>query len=275
VDDLTTSIVQYGNRLRIQLLRYYPQVLRAFSKGAQPVCLHFLMNYPTPEAANALTYAQFDAFCREYGDKRADTRARHFARLQTTAPAALPSLQAAYQTQTPWFAHLLLDWVEQKRTAIKHLQTLYLAHPDPAIFESLPGAGDLLGPKLLVMFGDPRDRLPTPAVIQALAGTCPVTIQSGKSRLIRFRRACNHAYRQAAQPYAEASVRQSPWAAAYFEAAQNRGMSKSHAYRCLANRWLGIIWTLWQRHQPYDETHHLRQIQRFRQPVVKSGSVAA
>jgi len=43
-----------------------------------------------------------------------------------------------------------------------------------------------------------------------------------------------------------------------------RGHSKSHAYRCLANRWLGIIWKLWQSRERYDETYHLQQIRRHR-----------
>jgi transposase len=267
VDDLTTSIVQYGSRLRLHLLRYYPQVLRAFSKLTQPVCLHFLMAYPAPAAAQALTYAQFDPFCQQYGDRRAAYRARRFAQLQNMAPPVAPSLLAAYQTQTPWMAHLLLDLVEQKRVALRHLQALYVAHPDYPLFSSLPGAGDLLGPKLLVMFGDHRVHLPTSTMIQALAGTCPVTIRSGKSHVVRFRRACNHSYRCTAQQFAEESVRQSPWAAAYFEVACARGLSKSHAYRCLANRWLKIIWTLWQRRQVYDEAYHLRQLQSHRRPA--------
>jgi hypothetical protein len=35
--------------------------------------------------------------------------------------------------------------------------------------------------------------------------------------------------------------------------------SESHAYRCLANRWLAVAWKLWQSHTPYDDDFHLRQ----------------
>ena len=117
------------------------------------------------------------------------------------------------------------------------------------------------------MFGDRRGRLPSPALIQALAGTCPVTISSGQSTTVRFRRACNRAYRNTAQQFTKASISHSPWAAAYFERARAGGRSKSLAYRCLANRWLKIIWTLWQRRQPYDETYHLQQVHRHRRPA--------
>ena len=61
---------------------------------------------------------------------------------------------------------------------------MFAVHPDQAIFDSLPGAGELLAPKLLVMFGDHRDRFPQPEAIRCLAGTCPVTDQSGKRRRV-------------------------------------------------------------------------------------------
>ena len=47
--------------------------------------------------------------------------------------------------------------------------------PDAFIFDSLPGAGEILAPDLLVKFGDDRRRFPSAASVQALAGTCPVT----------------------------------------------------------------------------------------------------
>jgi transposase len=267
MDDLTASIVQYGNRLRLTLWRYYPQAVATFSKIDRPVALYFLLAYPTPAMAASLNYAAFRAFCRQHGDRRADYDARRFARLQQVAPPVSPDLLPALEQQTCWLAQHLRGLVTQKTALLKEVGTLFAAHPDHAIFASLPGTGDVLAPKLLVMFGDHRQRLPTPAVIQALAGTCPVTDKSGNTRRVYFRHACNHTFRTTAQQFAKASVAQSPWAAAYFERACGRGMRKSHAYRCLANHWLPIIWTLWQRRQPYDEAYHWQQIHRHRLPA--------
>ncbi len=269
IDDLTASIVQYSNRLRASLQRYYPQVLNAFSPLKSKLCLQFLMAYPTPAAAAALSFAEFEAFCRQHGDTQAKYRRRRFGLLQQVVPVD-HRVVATYEMQVPWLAQMLLHLVQQKKQSIRHLQSLFIQHPDHGIFASLPGAGDLLAPKLLAMFGDHRHRLPSPTVIQALAGTCPVTIRSGQRRSIRFRRACNHAFRHSVQQFAEQSVRQSSWAAAYFHRACSRGLTRSHAYRCLANRWLKIIWTLWQRCETYDEAYHLRQIQRHRQPMTIS-----
>jgi transposase len=267
IDDLTASIVQYGNRLRTMLQRYYPQPLSAFSGVDVPLCLHFLIAYPTPTAAATLTFSHFQSFCRQHGDRRRDHQARRFAKLQQPAPIADAALLAIYQTQMPWLAQQLLHFVQQKKEAITHLQQLFTDHEDHHIFASLPGTGDLLAPKLLVIFGDHRRRLPTAAMIQGLAGTCPVTIRSGKYRSVRFRRACNRSFRHTAQQFARASISQSPWAAAYYLQARERGLSESHAFRCLANRWLKIIWTLWQRRLTYDETYHLQQVHTHRRSL--------
>ena len=120
---------------------------------------------------------------------------------------------------------------------------------------------------LLVKFGEDRERFPSPAAVQALAGTCPVTIQSGKSRSVRFRRACDREFRHIAQLHARTSLRSSAWAGAYYNSTLSRNPSKNHALRCVANRWLKVIWTLWQKRTCYDETLHMQHIVRHRSPV--------
>src|SRR5215470_20437655 len=81
----------------------------------------------------------------------------------------------------------------------------------------------------------------------------------GKRRVIYFRRACDDEFRSLAHSLAVSSIQQSTWARAYWESVRQRGGTDTHAYRCLANRWLAIIWKLWQTRQPYDEAYHLQQ----------------
>ena len=266
INNLTNSITRYSNRLRAVLLRYYPQPLGLFSDLTTQTGLRFLIAHTTPQAACRLTYEQFAAFCREQGYTRPKRLPELYAHLQRPAPKPDPVMVLAYQEQTPFLASLLLTLVQRKDQAIRELQALFAAHPDQHIFASLPGAGDLLEPSLLVKFGDHRERFPAPADVQALAGTCPVTIRSGKRKIIKFRRACDRDFRRIAQQFAVASVRESAWAAAYWYGACARGLSKAHAYRCLANRWLAIIWKLWQTRQPYDEAYHLQQRALRRRP---------
>lgn len=264
VDDLTGTIVAQHNRLRTNLLRYYPQCLVAFAGLLGSIALQFLVTYPDPSELSNLTLDQLAAFCRQHRYYRTDRLPTLLANLQTPAPTLDETIVPAYSQQTVFLARQLLALTQQKKETIQQVKHLFEQHPDAPIFSSLPGAGVLLAPKLLVMFGDHRQRYPHRAILPAIAGTCPVTVASGKSRYVKFRRACNHQHRQTAQQFAQASTRSSVWAASYFSQACLRGHSKSHAYRCLANRWLQIIWTLWQKKQPYDEKYHLRQVAHHR-----------
>lgn len=112
---------------------------------------------------------------------------------------------------------------------------------------------------MLVKFGDDRQRFPSAASIQALAGTCPVTDGSGKRRVVRFRKACDHEFRTITQQWAKATLDESSWAQAYWQEIRPHCDSNSAAYRRLANRWLAILWKLWQTCQTYDEAYHLQQ----------------
>jgi transposase len=256
---LTQETVRLSNRLRAVLARYYPAALQVFQKLTGVVSLAFLQAFPTPAAAQALTPAQFEAFARVHGYRQIAHLPACFARLQQPQPAASVETVAIYQAEAVQLAELLQTVGRLKQTVAQELAGLYRQHPDYAIFQSLPGTGVVLGPALLAYFGDDRQRFPTPAGVQALAGTCPVTDRSGKQRVIRFRKACDHAFRHTAQQWALASLKTSAWAQAYWQQVRPRSASDSHAYRCLANRWLAVAWKLWSSHQTYDEAYHLQQ----------------
>ena len=156
-------------------------------------------------------------------------------------------------------AEAALALVQAKSNALKELQGLFEQHSLAPIFASLPGAGAYLAPALLAKVGEDPARFPSPMSLQALAGTCPVTDTSGKRRRIFFRRSCDHEFRTIVQLWAKTSLSESPWAQMYFQQVRPRCKSNNHAYRCLANRWLTVLWTLWQTRSPYDENRHLRE----------------
>ncbi len=263
---LTRQTTRLSNRLRAVLLRYYPAATQAFSSLQTQIALRFIDAYPTPQAAAALSWADFQAFAQQHGYRRPKKLPACFARLQGDFPQASSETVLVYQDEAVQLAQLLLTTVRAKNEAMRTLHTLFQQHPDQAIFASLPGAGDLLAPALLVKFGDDRRRFPAPASIQALAGTCPVTEKSGKRKRVYFRRACDREFRHIAQQWAISSLDESAWANTYWNAVRPHCQSDSHAHRCLANRWLAIAWKLWQSHTPYDEDYHLQQRAKHSKP---------
>lgn len=264
---LRTRLVQeevaHHNQLRQVLQRYYPTALEPFGLQSY-IALDFIQCYPTPEEGQALSYEEFERFARDhrYPGQRI---AKAYAKLKTPQAEALPAIVMAYQEEAVLRAQRLADLQRSVAQVEKAIKNLFQQHPDAPIFASLPGVGDALAPALLVKFGDDRQRFPTAGAVQALAGTAPVTDQSGRRRTVLFRRACDHEFRTYAHQWASFSLTASPWAAAYFDQAQRRGLSFNHACRALANRWLAILWKLWQTRQTYDQSVHLAQTLLFRE----------
>ena len=58
-------------------------------------------------------------------------------------------------------------------------------HPDFPLFQALPGAGPVFAPRLLVAFGEHRERSTSAAELQKYAGIAPVTERSGKQAWVR------------------------------------------------------------------------------------------
>ena len=145
-----------------------------------------------------------------------------------------------------------------------HLEQLLAQHVDAELFRSLPRVGTVLAAGLIGELSDCREKFEDVSALQALAGTAPVTKQSGSSKQVFFRYACNKPLRSLLQQFARQSARKdgSIWARGYISNQLDRGHSNSRAYRALANRWLVIIFRMWQDGCLYDENYHLSSIAR-------------
>ena len=256
---LTRSIIQVTNRLRMALWRYNPNATRVFSRLDAQIALQFIIAYPTPKHTEQLTYEAFLRFVKQHRYPNPKKLPACFARLKKPQPWADQATVLAFEEEAERLAKLALQLVRERIETGREIRKLFAVHPDAFIFDSLPGAGDRLAPALLAKFGDDRQRFPSAQALQSVAGTCPYTKQSGKCKYTLFRRACDREFRQIAQQWAKASLEQSVWANTYFQMVRPRCKSISHAYRCLANRWLVVAWRIWQDGVAYDETLHMRR----------------
>ncbi len=256
---LTHSIIQITNRLRMVLWRYYPNAAHVFSSLDTQIALEFICAFPTPADAEKLTFEDFRRFAKQHRYPNPKKLPACFARLQRNQPQAEQATVQAFRDEAVRLSKLSLQLVRERALTEREINKLFAAHPDAPIFSSLPGAGKRLAPALLAKFGDNRNRFPTTQALQSVAGTCPFTKQSGKRKYVLFRYACDREFRNIAQMWARASLKESVWANTYFQMALPRCKSFSHAYRRLANRWLVIAWRIWQDGVTYDENLHMRK----------------
>jgi transposase len=138
------------------------------------------------------------------------------------------------------------------------IEKLFAEHPDHDLFGSLPGAGPKIAPRLLGEIGSDRSRFEDPCALQCLAGTAPVSYQSGQIHKVYLRRHCNKLLRQAVHLWANLSRQSCPWAAVYYEQLRTRGKNHACALRSLGQRWLKILWKMWQTGTRYDAELHAR-----------------
>lgn len=261
-DDILKTQRQLCNRLIHVLRRYFPAMLAVFPTHHSIIMQEFLMAFSTPQQAKALSLAELERFLREKHYSQRTKRLQKIYRL-LQEPVPYTPYDAGYQQHILYLTPILKALEEQRNLLEKQLIQAFKAHPESAWWSALPGAsGALTSAYLLALIGDDRQRFPRPEVLQAMAGTCPISRRSGKQHQVEFRQACSHPLRQAMVQMARFSIQQSGWAKSYFQRQLERGHSVSRSYRALANRWAKILWKLWQTRQPYDEAIHLAHCAR-------------
>jgi transposase len=245
-----------ANRLIFTLQLYFPAILQAFRVPHSLICLAFLEAYATPQAAQALSLAELETFLRSHRYTHIADLPKIYAALHMANPCA--EVDAGYVTTLRLLIPLLRTLHQERYRLTKELHAVFETHPQAAWWHRFPGTdGPLTAARLLAWLGDNPKRFPTPGSLQAIAGTVPFTRESGKKRVVEFRFACSHPLRRAIDHFARQSVKHCGWASSYFHDQLARGHSRSRAYRALANRWLRIIWTLWQTGEVYDEAKHI------------------
>jgi transposase len=256
-DDLVAARVAATNQLTSTLQGFWPGAARIFADLASPIGLAFLRRYPSPTSAARLTKAQLERFCRSQHYSGRRSGAELLARLHAAAQGlvAAQTEQAMAQVVRSLVA-VLESIVTQIAELTRQIEQLMHALPDGRLIMSFPRAGQVCAAQILAELGDVRERFPSVDRLAAEAGTVPVTYESGKSRSVTFRWACNHRLRQAITCLADNSRHANAWAKSIYAGARSRGCDHPHAIRILARAWLRVIWRAWTDRKPYQPELH-------------------
>jgi transposase len=246
------------NQLQSALRDYYPAALSAFDDWTCPSSWAFLEAFPTPRKLVQAGPRRWQKFLHTQHLWQADSGRRMDVFAQADGLHVSEATVAAKSFLVLALVRVLRPLQGQLQAYRERIEQLFARHPDHDLFGSLPGAGNKLAPRLLAELGDQRDRFDSAEGLQAYAGTAPVTFQSGRIRRHYLRRACTPHLRTCLFLWAEQSRRRCAWAQAYYRAHRQRGQNHATALRCLGQRWLKILWRMWQDRTPYDEALHIR-----------------
>lgn len=256
-DDMVATRVQLANQLRALLESFWPGAAEVFADVDSPIGLAFIQRYPTPEAASRLGPKRMATFCAQHAYCGRRTPEELLQRLHAAAAIGLGELEMDAKGELALgLARVLTRLVEQIRLMSSRIEHAIESSEDGRIIMSFPRAGRICAAQILSEMGSVRERYDDPERLAAEAGVAPVTYESGKSKAVAFRWACNHRLRAAVTCLADNSRHASTWAASIYDKARGRGCDHPHAVRILARAWLRVIWRAWKDHQPYDVERH-------------------
>lgn len=271
---LVNDRTRYSNRLTAHLKLYFPQVLDWFTKPTSEITGDFLERWPTLEK---LQRARPTTVRRFLIDHRSRVAAKLEARLEQIRQAVPATHDAAVITASSAAVIALVRILKEIRRAIaaydEQIDELTRAHPDFALFDSLPGAGPVLVPRLIAALGTQRERYQSASEIQCYSGIAPVITRSGQQYWVHWRWSCPKFLRQTFQEWAQHSIASSAWAREYYEQQRAKGNSSNAAVRALAFKWIRILFRCWQDGKPYDEQLYQRALAQRRPRAEASPTV--
>jgi transposase/transposase IS116/IS110/IS902 family protein len=229
-------------RLRHQLLGYFPAALAAFDDLDAQDALELLAKAPDPARAARLTRAQVSAALKRARRHHiADKTDAILAALRSPQLGQPPAVTAAYAATVRALIAVIITLSEQVKILQGQVEADFGEHPDAEIYLSQPGMGRILGARVLAEFGDDPDRYADGKARRNYAATSPITRASGKRKLVAARFVHNDRLVDALNGQAFAALTGSPGARAFYDEQRANGHEHNDALRRLANRLVGIL----------------------------------
>lgn len=290
-DELTTEKVRLSNRLREQMHRYYPQVLK-LSEGADDAWVwDLLMRAPLPAQAQGLRPATITAILRAHRIRR--IRADQvLAILREPALTVAPGAAQAASEHVHMLVPRLRLVHEQVRQCVHRLDELLgdpdldepsseggsgqdrLAPPanpeasedtedprrpspprptDAAILSSIPGAGRIVTATLLSEAASALRQRDLMA-LRTRCGTAPVTRKTGKQKRghVHMRYACQTRLRDAVRHWSANHIQHDLRGRRHYDALRTCGHDHERALRGVADRLLSLLVAMLRDRTEYD-----------------------
>jgi transposase len=265
--DLRTLLT---NMLRDALKSYYPQALELVGQDLfAPLACQFLLKWPSLQELQKARKDTVRKFYYAHNCRRLDVINK---RLEGIAQMTPLSHDQALMEPAKVHVTMLVRQLLQLSVALKdydsRIAQLFACHADAFIWESFPGAGPTLAPRLCGAFGSERSRYQSAAAIQQYSGIAPVTERSGKNQHWVHRRwGRPHFAHQSFFEYANQSVLHCAWAKLFLQEQIAKGKNHPTAVRALAFKWQRIMLVCWRDRLVYDETTYLNCLKRRGSPL--------
>jgi transposase len=257
-----------SNRLTDLLKGYYPQILVWFKEVHSPLVGDLLNRWPTLADLQKAKPATLEKFFHQHNCRDQNLIQQ---RIEHIRRAIAATHDEAVIGSSRFMVVIGVEQMALLRRAIgeldKQIEVLAKQQPDWEIFDSLPGAGEVLAPRLLAAMGSRRERYESANDLQCFAGIAPVKQASGNTKWVHMRWACPKFLRQTFHEWADCSIQFCGWAKAYYDEQRSRKKSHHTAVRALAFKWMRILYRCWKDRQPYREDIYLASLAKRNLPL--------
>ncbi|MFD7447543.1 IS110 family transposase [Kitasatospora sp. NPDC059827] len=264
--DLSADRTRAINRLRAQMLEYFPALERAFDYSGNKAALVLLTGYQTPAALRRIGPARLVTWLKNHGVRTTPTAKAAADAAVTAAEAqftAVPGEKSYAKT-----AHTLAREVMTLDQEIAELESLieerFREHPDAEVITSMPGIGDTLGAEFIAATGGDMAAFGSADRLAGVAGLAPVPRDSGKisGDMRRPRRYSRRLLRMFYLSAQTASIH-CPESRRFYQRKRAEGKSHEQAILALARRRLNVLWAL------------IRDRRTFETSAARAGAMAA
>lgn len=258
-------------RLRSALKLYFPLILQLFDQLDRPIVFAFFKKWPTLHDLQRARPHTIRKFLYAHGSRHEPRIQQRLDLIKAAKPlCGDPGVIEPMVQRVSSLLELIKVSSGEIATYDKIIAELYVTLDQQGIFQSFPGAGEVLAPRLAALFGRDPQRFQGAAELQIITGSAPVTIKSGKSKKVQMRWAGSKFQRQTMTEFAKCSVKFCPWARAFCQLHRpnpDEGESYHTTVRKLAFKWLRILYQCWKQGRPYDEAEYLESLRRSNSPV--------
>ncbi|OBA41244.1 transposase [Nocardia sp. 852002-51101_SCH5132738] len=249
--DLGCDRTRAINRLRAQLLEYFPALERAFDLCANKAALILLTGYQTPDGIRRLGVTRLQAWLRKHG-------ARASARVAATAIEAAKAQHTTVVGQqlaaamVARLARQVMDLDIEISEIDAMIEARFRRHRHAETILSMPGFGVLLGAEFLAATGGDMTAFDSVDRLAGVAGLAPVPRDSGRvSGNLKRPRRYDRRLLRACYLAAQVAVFHDRASRTYYQRKRTEGKNHTQAVIALARRRLNVLWAMLQTGTPY------------------------
>jgi transposase len=250
--DLVADRTRAINRLRAQLLEYFPALERAFDYSNSKAALILLTGYQTPEALRRAGAARLVAWLQKRKARNADAVAAAAIEAAHAQHTIVPGqdLAAAMVARVAGEVMNLDTEIGATETMIEER---FRRHRHAEIILSMPGFGVILGAEFLAATGGDMSAFDSADRLAGICGLAPVPRDSGRiSGNLKRPRRYHRRLLRTCYLAAQSAARTDPASRTYYDRKRAEGKHHRQAVLALARRRLNVLWAMLRDHKPYE-----------------------